>query len=192
LRPFHIIRSTGSRESRESLEASAVSPFSIAVKTFSIRFGSRRNQRPPHQMHALEHNGERYDRDDQNRPHDRAAFVKLVDRIAAGGVAGVTGAVVWGDVGAGAAARAGGGGRAGCGRRAAPAVAESGGGGWPNEVSARVTEQRLAISSVFIGLIGKFSPARIPMSWVSSSKEISASRAKLSRLSFRLFGGPQI
>jgi hypothetical protein len=25
------------------------------------------------------------------------------------------------------------------------------GGGWPNEVSARVTEQRLAISSVFIG-----------------------------------------
>src|SRR4029077_8297077 len=45
------IRSTGSRELRESLEASAVSPFSIAVKTFSIRFGSRRNQRPPHQMH---------------------------------------------------------------------------------------------------------------------------------------------
>jgi hypothetical protein len=32
---------------------------------------------------------------------------------------------------------------------------------WPNEVSARVTEQRLAISSVFIGLIGKFSRARI-------------------------------
>jgi hypothetical protein len=25
------------------------------------------------------------------------------------------------------------------------------GGGWPNEVSARVTEKRLAISSVFIG-----------------------------------------
>jgi hypothetical protein len=34
-----------------------------------------------------------------------------------------------------------------------------GGGGWPNEVSARVMEQRLAISSVFIGLIGKFSRA---------------------------------
>jgi hypothetical protein len=31
-----------------------------------------------------------------------------------------------------------------------------GGGGWPNEVSTSVTEQRLAISSVFIGLIGKF------------------------------------
>src|SRR5215470_10987614 len=45
------MRSTGSREPRESLEASAVSPFSIAVKTFSIRFGSRRNQRPLHQMH---------------------------------------------------------------------------------------------------------------------------------------------
>jgi hypothetical protein len=28
---------------------------------------------------------------------------------------------------------------------------------WPNEVSARVTVQRLAISSFFIGLIGKFS-----------------------------------
>jgi hypothetical protein len=25
------------------------------------------------------------------------------------------------------------------------------GGGWPNEVSARVTEKKLAISSVFIG-----------------------------------------
>src|SRR5215469_16014723 len=45
------MRSTGSREPRESLEASAVSPFSIAVKTFSIRLGSRRNQRPLHQMH---------------------------------------------------------------------------------------------------------------------------------------------
>src|SRR5262249_46041487 len=45
------MRSTGSREPRESREASAVSPFSIAVKTFSMRFGSRRNQRPLHQMH---------------------------------------------------------------------------------------------------------------------------------------------
>ena len=33
-----------------------------------------------------------------------------------------------------------------------------GGGGWPNEVNARVTEQRLAISSVFIGLIVEFFP----------------------------------
>jgi hypothetical protein len=31
-----------------------------------------------------------------------------------------------------------------------------GGGGWPKELKTRVTEQRLAISSVFIGLIGKF------------------------------------
>src|SRR5204862_309568 len=43
------MRKTGSREPRESLEASATSPCSIAVKTFSIRFGSRRNQRPVHQ-----------------------------------------------------------------------------------------------------------------------------------------------
>src|SRR6266403_1490167 len=43
------MRRTGSRESRESRDASATSPTSIAVKTFSIRFGSRRNQRPDHQ-----------------------------------------------------------------------------------------------------------------------------------------------
>src|ERR1700756_4778426 len=44
------MRSTGSRESRDSRDASVTSPTSIAVKTFSIRFGSRRNQRPVHQM----------------------------------------------------------------------------------------------------------------------------------------------
>src|SRR4051794_8922972 len=43
------MRRTGSRESRDKREASATSPTSMAVKTFSIRFGSRRNQRPPHQ-----------------------------------------------------------------------------------------------------------------------------------------------
>src|SRR6266446_6662564 len=43
------MRNTGSRDPRESLDASATSPFSIAVNTFSIRFGSRRNQRPVHQ-----------------------------------------------------------------------------------------------------------------------------------------------
>src|SRR5467141_2717542 len=43
------MRRTGSRESRESREASATSPTSMAVKTFSIRFGSRRIQRPSHQ-----------------------------------------------------------------------------------------------------------------------------------------------
>jgi hypothetical protein len=31
-----------------------------------------------------------------------------------------------------------------------------GGGDWPKELKTRVTEQRLAISSVFIGLIRKF------------------------------------
>src|SRR4030095_12036515 len=43
------MRKTGSRDPRASLDASATSPFSIAVNTFSMRFGSRRNQRPPHQ-----------------------------------------------------------------------------------------------------------------------------------------------
>src|SRR6266481_4095386 len=43
------MRKTGSRDPRESLDASATSPFSIAVNTFSIRLGSRRNQRPVHQ-----------------------------------------------------------------------------------------------------------------------------------------------
>src|SRR5438876_2184292 len=43
------MRNTGSRESRDNREASATSPTSIAVNTFSIRFGSRRNHRPVHQ-----------------------------------------------------------------------------------------------------------------------------------------------
>src|SRR2546422_2412993 len=43
------MRKTGSRDPRESLEASATSLFSMAVKTFSIRFGSRFIQRPNHQ-----------------------------------------------------------------------------------------------------------------------------------------------
>src|ERR1700751_2033139 len=43
------MRKTGSRESRDNREASATSPTSIAVNTFSMRFGSRRNQRPVHQ-----------------------------------------------------------------------------------------------------------------------------------------------
>jgi hypothetical protein len=41
---------------------------------------------------------------------------------------------------------------------AAGDVPSGGGGGWPKEVNRRVTEQRLAISSVFIGFIGKFFP----------------------------------
>src|SRR5574337_142118 len=43
------MRKTGSRESRERRDASATSPISMAVKTFSMRFGSRRNHRPVHQ-----------------------------------------------------------------------------------------------------------------------------------------------
>ena len=55
---------------------------------------------------------------------------------------------------------------------------------WPNEVNASVTEQRLAVSSVFIGLIGKFFPGRFRYE-LFILNQISASRAKLSRLSFR-------
>src|SRR4030095_14739146 len=44
------MRKTGSRVPRASFEASFTSPVSSAVKTFSTRFGSRRNQRNPHQM----------------------------------------------------------------------------------------------------------------------------------------------
>src|ERR1022692_4645682 len=43
------MRRTGSRESRERRDASATSPTSIAVNTCSMRFGSRRYQRPAHQ-----------------------------------------------------------------------------------------------------------------------------------------------
>jgi hypothetical protein len=77
-----------------------------------------------------------------------------------GGTAGVVTGAVAGAV-AGLVAGAGG----------APGgllAGDVGGGGWPNEVSARVTEKRLAISSVFIGLIRKFFRPRIPMSSVSS------------------------
>src|SRR4029453_4880091 len=49
--PFHIIRKTGSRDPRESLDASGTSPFSIAVNTFSMRFGARANHPPVHQKH---------------------------------------------------------------------------------------------------------------------------------------------
>jgi len=78
---------------------------------------------------------------------------------AAGVVTGaVTGAVV---VVAGAVAAVGG-------AAGALFAGEVAGGAWPNEVNARVTEQRLAISSVFIELITEFCRTRIPMGWVSS------------------------
>ena len=71
------MRKTGSRESRDSRDASATSPFSIAVKTFSIRFGSRRIQRPSHQKMRSSTTVKRDDGDDQDRPHDRAALSKF-------------------------------------------------------------------------------------------------------------------
>lgn len=81
----------------------------------------------------------------------------------AGGIAGVVTGAVTGLTAAGLVAVVGG---APGGRLVGGAVA---GGGWPNEVSARVMEQRLAISSVFIGWLESFSRARIPMSWLSCS-----------------------
>jgi hypothetical protein len=84
----------------------------------------------------------------------------------AGDVMGaVTGAVAAGLIGAVAGLVAVVGGAAGA--RFAGDVA-GGGGGWPNELSARVTETRLAMCSVFIGLIREFSRPRFPMSSLSS------------------------
>jgi hypothetical protein len=90
-------------------------------------------------------------------------FVPVTVAPGAGGTAGFVAGATAGLTAAGLVAVVGG---APGGRFVGGAV---GGGGWPNEVSARVTEQRLAISSVFIGLVGKFSRARIPMSWLSCS-----------------------
>jgi len=92
-----------------------------------------------------------------------AGFVPVTVAPGAGGTAGLVTGAVTGLTAAGLVAVVGG---APGGRLVGGAV---GGGGWPNEVSARVTEQRLAISSVFIGLVGKFSRARFPMSWLSCS-----------------------
>jgi hypothetical protein len=56
--------------------------------------------------------------------------------------------------------------------------------GWPKELKAMVTEKRLAISVVFIELIGKLFRPLIPLELGILIKEISASRAKLSRMGF--------
>jgi len=82
LRPFKAFVAQG-REPRESLEASAVSPFSIAVKTFSIRSDPAGTTGHHHQMQRSKHNVKRYNRDDQNGT-SLAAFVKLVDQPVTG------------------------------------------------------------------------------------------------------------
>ena len=74
-----------------------------------------------------------------------AGFVTAAGAVAAGLVAGLVAGFDTGGGTAGATGPLGG----------AVAAGGGGGGAWPNEVSAMVTEQRLAISSVFIGLIGK-------------------------------------
>ncbi len=75
-----------------------------------------------------------------------AGFVTAAGAVTAGLVAGLRAGFDTGGGTAGATGLLGG------------AVTAGGGGGgtWPNEVNAIVTEQRLAISSIFIGLIGKF------------------------------------
>jgi hypothetical protein len=60
--------------------------------------------------------------------------------------------------------------------------------GWPKELKAMVTEKRLAISVVFIELIGKLFRPLIPLELGILIKETSASREKLSRMGC-LFGG---
>jgi hypothetical protein len=86
-------------------------------------------------------------------------FVPATDAAGAGGTAGFTAAGLIAVVGG-----------APGGRLAGGALGGAGGGVWPNEVSASRTEQRLAISCVFIGLIGKLSPEVISMSLLSSKK----------------------
>ena len=105
-------------------------------------------------------------------------FVPVMVAPGAGGTAGFVAGGTAGLTAAGLVAVVGG---APGGRLVGGAV---GGGGWPNEVSARVTEQRLAISSVFIGLVGKVFPGTNSDELFILLNEISASRAKLSRMSF--------
>ena len=100
---------------------------------------------------------------------------------ATGFVTAVVAAGAGGRAGACALAAGGTGGRAGGG------AFGGAGGAWPNDVNASVTEKRLTSSSVFIGLIGKFFPARFSDEALFILNELSASRAKLSRLSFRRF-----
>jgi hypothetical protein len=83
-------------------------------------------------------------------------LVPATDAAGAGGTAGFTAAGLMADVGGAPGARG--------------ALGGAGAGVWPNEVSARVIEQRLAISSVFIGWIGKLSRARMSMRLLSSMR----------------------
>jgi len=52
------MRKTGSREPLKAWKPRSYRRCSIAVNTFSMRFGSRRNQRPLHQKISLDHHGE--------------------------------------------------------------------------------------------------------------------------------------
>ena len=94
-------------------------------------------------------------------PGTVAVTIGFVAGAVAAGTAGVmAGAFVGGMAGEAAVV----GGAALVGGAGALVAGEVAGGGWPNEVSARVTETKLAVSSVFIGLIREFVRRRIPMS----------------------------
>ena len=93
-----------------------------------------------------------------------AVVVVVVAGAVAGLIAGAGAVVVVAGAVAGLVAVVGG----AAGARVAGEVAGGGGGGWPKELKAMVTEKRLAISVVFIELIEKLFRPRIPMSWTSS------------------------
>src|SRR6267143_4084570 len=168
------MRRTGSRESRDSLDASATSPTSIAVKTFSIRLGSRRIQRPSHQKMRSSTTA-RAVRETMRIGHmigpplRKLSTKKFLSRAFSGtaGVAAAAGlatgeataVVVAGDITAagdmpGTGETPGTAGliaAAGAVGAVAAGLVAGGGDAWPKEVDTSVTEQRLAISSVFIG-----------------------------------------
>src|SRR5207247_1267090 len=194
------MRKTGSRDPRESLEASVTSPFSIAVNTFSIRLGSRRNQRPPHQkirsittvspmidtmrighmigpplrklsIKKLELNPLGFAGASVGAGLSVAVTVAAGDVAAPGG--GSTGGAPGGKLAVGSCAGAAGfAGAAAGGLAAAGAPGFTAGGGpggdacggagdCADEVSASASENRQAVSNVFIVETGIWLPARL-------------------------------
>src|SRR5471032_516238 len=169
------MRRTGSRELRERRDASATSPTSIAVKTFSIRLESRRIQRPSHQKMRSSTTARAVSETTRIGhmigPPLRKLSTKKFLSIALSGIAATDGlalaaggalaVVVAGDVAAVAGVMPAAGGTAAAAglvtvAGAAGGAAGSVGGVWPKEINTSVTEQRLAISSFFIDLIGIF------------------------------------
>ena len=74
------MRKTGSREPRDKREASVTSPSLDRGENFfdPFRIAAHPAAEPPE--NALEHDGERDDRNNQDRPHDRAALAEIIDQ----------------------------------------------------------------------------------------------------------------